>query len=101
MARRRGRERDLLRLAGEVERESPGLACELRGIARHEASVAARMPAREAAWRRAGRAVWRNLSVLGWLRAQRELRMLVEQWEVTDPALARQLREALERGPAE
>jgi hypothetical protein len=97
----RARERELLQLAGEVESESPGLACELRGIARHEASVASHGPARDPTWRRAGRAIWGGLSLLGWLRAQRELRRLVEQWEVTDPALARQLREALERGPAD
>jgi hypothetical protein len=35
------REQDLLALAGEVEREQPGLACELRGIAMHVAAASA------------------------------------------------------------
>jgi hypothetical protein len=33
------REDDLLQLASEVEGEQPGLACELRGIAMHEAAA--------------------------------------------------------------
>lgn len=39
-------------------------------------------------------AIWRGLEDYGRARAQHELRALHDRWSVTDPALARQLREA-------
>ena len=46
----------MLPLAGEVERADPVLACELRGMARHEAALAPLEPAaRPALWRRLAR----------------------------------------------
>ena len=50
------REAHLLQLAGEVERDDPVLACELRGMALHEAALAPLEPAaRPALWRRLAR----------------------------------------------
>ena len=93
------RERDLLRMAREVEREQPGLARELRGIAMHEAAVA-RRPARvDSWWRRTGRAVWQSLEEIGRARAERELRALADRWAATQPELAQQLRAACARRP--
>ncbi len=51
------RARDLLRMARELEREQPGLASELRGIAMHEAAAQARYPLK--AWVQALRILWR------------------------------------------
>jgi len=94
----RSRESDLLRLASDVEHEHPGLACELRGIAMHEAAAAGRKPApHTSAWQRAGRWLWRELEAVGRHRAARELRELADRWATTDPALAKALREACER----
>jgi|SoimicmetaTmtHMC_FD_contig_31_3470227_length_613_multi_2_in_0_out_0_2 hypothetical protein len=53
--------------------------------------------------RRAGVAIWRALEAYGNARAQHELRALHDRWAVSDPALARQLREPdtfpVARGP--
>lgn len=51
------REAHLLQLAGDVERDDPVLACELRGMALHEAALVPLEPAAPPAlWRRlAGR----------------------------------------------
>ncbi len=93
------RERELLRLAANVESEDPGLAAELRGIAMHEASAAARGPApAQPAWRQKLAAIWHTLEVVGHRRAEHEIAKLLEAWSVTRPGLARQLRAALRRG---
>jgi hypothetical protein len=42
---------------------------------------------------RASLAVWRTLEAYGHVRAMREMQNLHDRWEVTDPELARQLRE--------
>lgn len=61
----RRREDDLLQLAREVEPEQPELACELRGIAMHEAAAAARRPVPvESGWRRVGRRIRAALGTL-------------------------------------
>jgi hypothetical protein len=52
------REAHLLELAGEVECEDPVLACELRGMALHEAALAPFEPL-EPAW---PPALWRRLA---------------------------------------
>ena len=94
-----GREGDLLQLAAEVEPEDPGLASELRGMAMHEAAAASARPAPVAsAWRRAGEAVWSALQAVGHRRAEQEIALLLRQWDVTQPGLARDLRTALRRG---
>jgi hypothetical protein len=94
----RSRENDLLHLAGEVEHEQPGLACELRGIAMHEAAaVGNQLPPRDTAWRRAGRALWRGLEAVGRSRAEQELRTLADRWEATQPELAKELRNCCKR----
>jgi hypothetical protein len=96
---RPNRERDLLRLAGEVEPEQPGLAMELRGIAMHEASAAGgNAPApRTPWWQRARDRVWRCLEEAGRLRAERELLELADRWEHMQPNLAKELRAACAR----
>jgi hypothetical protein len=48
-----------------------------------------------AAW---GRALWRTLAHVGELRATSALSRLAERYDESDPALARQLREAAQRG---
>jgi hypothetical protein len=50
------REAHLLKLAREVEGEDPVLACELRGIAQHEAALRASVPARP------GASLWQRLA---------------------------------------
>jgi hypothetical protein len=54
--------------------------------------------AQPGSWRmRVGRvalAIWRALEDYGRARAQHELRALHDRWSVSDPTLARQLREA-------
>jgi hypothetical protein len=58
------RELHLLELAGDVERDDPVLACELRGMALHEAALADFEPAPPPAlWRRLA---WRWASKPGW-----------------------------------
>jgi hypothetical protein len=93
------RERALLRLAGEVEREQPGLAIELRGIAMHEASASGtHAPApRVAWWRRVRDALWRALEEIGRRRAERELLELADRWAHVQPDLAKELRAARAR----
>lgn len=93
--RQRRREDDLLQLAREVEAEEPELACELRGIAMHEAAAASRqqIPS-ESRWRRAGRRVWDALEAAGRARAERDLLELARRWESTQPELAKELRSA-------
>lgn len=56
--RRTKREAHLLELAGDVERDDPVLACELRGMALHEAALAPFEPL-EPAW---PPALWRRLA---------------------------------------
>jgi hypothetical protein len=51
-----------------------------------------------AAWRGAGAAIWRALQAVGHRRAEREIGLLLQQWDVSQPELAKQLREALRRG---
>jgi hypothetical protein len=93
--RPRGREENLLQLAREVEGDEPELACELRGIAMHEAAAASRRPVqRESPWRRAGRRIWKALEAGGQARAKRELLQLAQRLESTEPALAKELRSA-------
>jgi hypothetical protein len=94
------REEDLLQLADDVESESPGLATELRGIALHEAAAASArpMPPPASRWRRAGEAVLRTLQAVGHRRAEEQIALLLKQWDITQPNLARELREALRRG---
>ena len=93
------RERDLLKLAGEVEREQPSLAMELRGIAMHEASAAGSNAAapRVPWWLRARDRVWRFLEETGQARAERELLELADRWEHVQPNLAKELRAACAR----
>jgi hypothetical protein len=93
------RERDLLRLAGEVEREQPGLATELRGIAMHEASAAGtHAPAPRAPWwQRVRDKVLQALEEMGRRRAERELLELADRWEHVQPDLAKELRAARAR----
>lgn len=43
-----------------------------------------------------GQSIWRTLEDAGQRRAAPELRRLAQRWESIDPALAKQLREALE-----
>jgi len=43
---------------------------------------------------RVGVAIWRGLEAYGSAKAQRELRALHARWALSDPSLARQLREA-------
>ena len=43
-------------------------------------------------WGRAGRAVWQALEAMGQARARRELLILADRWETTQPELAAQLR---------
>ena len=65
------RARDLLRMARELEREQPGLASELRGIAMHEAAAQARYPhVGDSMWRRAGDTA---LRAAAWVQALRIL----------------------------
>ena len=42
--------------------------------------------------RRAGLAVWRGLEAYGRAKAQRELRLLHDRWETSDPQLAQRVR---------
>ena len=51
-----------------------------------------------AAWRDAGAAIWRTLQAVGHRRAEREIRLLLQQWDVSQPELAKELRAALRRG---
>ena len=51
-----------------------------------------------AAWRGACTAIWRTLQAVGHRRAEREIGLLLEQWDVSQPELAKQLRDALRRG---
>ena len=51
-----------------------------------------------AAWRSAGVAVWTALQAAGHRRAERELFVLLRQWEVTRPELAKEIRASLRRG---
>ena len=46
-----------------------------------------------ARFKRAGLAVWHALEASGHARAMRELRALHGHWEISDPELARELRE--------
>ena len=46
------------------------------------------------ALRQIGAALWRTLEAMGRSRARRELFILADQWELTRPDLAQQLREA-------
>jgi hypothetical protein len=59
-----------------------------------------RTPQAAATWRsrfrRAGLALWRGLEASGQARAERELRALHDRWELSDPARARQVRDARE-----
>jgi hypothetical protein len=98
-APRNRREDDLLQLAREVEPEQPSLACELRGIAMHEAAATASRQAAqpESRWRRAGRRVWQQLEAMGRARAERDLLELAARWESTQPELAKELRMACSR----
>jgi hypothetical protein len=50
------------------------------------------------AWQRAGAAAWRALQAAGHRRAERELFLLLQQWEVTQPELAKEMRASLRRG---
>jgi hypothetical protein len=49
-------------------------------------------------WQRAGAAVWRALQAAGHRRAERELFVLLEQWDITRPELAKEIRASLRRG---
>jgi hypothetical protein len=49
-------------------------------------------------WRGAGAALWAALQAAGNRRAERELFALLEQWDVTHPELAKELRASLRRG---
>ena len=51
-----------------------------------------------AAWCSAGAAVWSALQAVGHRRAERELFALLQQWDVTRPELAKELRASLRRG---
>jgi len=51
-----------------------------------------------AAWRGACAATWRALQAVGHRRAQREIALVLQHWDVSRPELAKQLREALRRG---
>jgi hypothetical protein len=51
-----------------------------------------------AAWRDAGAALWRALQAAGHRRAEREITLLLQQWDVSQPELAKELRAALRRG---
>jgi len=51
-----------------------------------------------AAWRDAGAAIWRMLQAVGHRRAAREIGLLLKQWDVSQPELAKELRAALRRG---
>jgi hypothetical protein len=94
-----GREDDLLQLAADVEPEDPSHAAELRGMALHEAAAASARPRpATSTWRRAGDAVWRTLQAVGHRRAEQEIALLLKQWDITQPNLARELRAALRRG---
>jgi hypothetical protein len=93
------RQSDLLRLAADVETEDPSLASELRGMAMHEAAAAPAHPVpRASSWRLAAGAVWDTLQAVGHRRAEREIALLLAQWDVTQPEMARDLRSALRRG---
>ncbi|HEX5632139.1 MAG TPA: hypothetical protein VFX50_02890 [Gemmatimonadales bacterium] len=95
---RRRRDTELLKLAREVEPSEPGLAVELRGIAMHDACIERRAaPAREAWWRRAGRAAWSALAAYGEARARRDILLLAERWETIQPERAAALRAACAR----
>lgn len=41
-----------------------------------------------------GRSIWRSFEAVGHRRAARELALLANRWEIFDPALAHDLREA-------
>lgn len=52
-------------------------------------------PGRRSRFGRAGLALWRAMEAFGQARAHRELRLLADRWEVTDPALSADLRRAI------